>query len=46
VTFRLSCTVRETGFLEEVVRVYCPDTRKTYQARVRTEETVHWVKTL
>lgn len=46
VTFRLSCTVRETGFLEEVVRVYCPDTRKTYQARVRTEETVRWVKTL
>jgi len=46
VTFRLSCTVRETGFVEDVVRVYCPDTRKTYQARVRTEEAVKWVKTL
>ncbi|WP_103029862.1 flagella basal body P-ring formation protein FlgA [Salinibacter altiplanensis] len=46
VTFRLSCTVRETGFLEDVVRVYCPDTRKTYQARVRTNDAVRWVKTL
>ncbi|WP_263787576.1 flagellar basal body P-ring formation chaperone FlgA [Salinibacter grassmerensis] len=46
VSFRLSCTVRETGFVEDVVRVYCPDTRKTYQARVRTEEAVEWVKTL
>jgi len=46
VVFRLSCTVRETGFVDDVVRVYCPDTRKTYQARVRTAETVRWVKTL
>ena len=46
VTFRLSCTVREPGFVEEVVRVYCSDTRKTYQARVQTEEAVRWVKTL
>lgn len=46
VTFRLSCTVRETGFIEDVVRVYCPDTRETYQARVRTEEAVQWIKTL
>ena len=46
VSFRLSCTVRETGFVEDLVRVYCPDTRKTYQARVRTAEAVTWVKTL
>jgi flagella basal body P-ring formation protein FlgA len=46
VRFRLDCTVREAGFLDEQVRVYCPDTRKTYQARVRTEEAVQWVKTL
>jgi len=46
VTFQLSCTVRETGFVEDVVRVYCPDTRKTYQARVRTKKAVRWVKTL
>ncbi len=46
VTFQLSCTVREPGFVEDVVRVYCPDTRKTYQARVRTAGAVKWVKTL
>lgn len=46
VVFRLSCTVREPGFVEDVVRVYCPDTRKTYRARVHTEDTVQWIKTL
>lgn len=44
--FRLSCTAREPGFVEEVIRVHCPDLNTMYRARVIGEGTAQWIETL
>jgi len=46
VAFRIACETREPGFLDERVRVRCPDTNTMYSARVVTEKLVQWVETL
>jgi flagella basal body P-ring formation protein FlgA len=44
--FRLSCTAREPGFVDEVIRVHCPDLNTMYRARVTDEGTAQWIETL
>jgi flagella basal body P-ring formation protein FlgA len=44
--FRLSCTAREPGFVDEVIRVHCSDLNTMYRARVTGEGTAQWVETL
>lgn len=46
VTLLLSCTAREPGFVGDVIRVYCPDFRTTYRARVTGRDTARWIETL
>lgn len=43
---RLACKAREPGFMEKVIRVYCPDTKTTYRARVTGDGTARWIETL
>ncbi|MFB6271526.1 MAG: flagella basal body P-ring formation protein FlgA [Salinibacter sp.] len=44
--FRLSCTAREPGFVDEVIRVHCPELETMYRARITGEDTAQWVETL
>jgi flagella basal body P-ring formation protein FlgA len=44
--FRLSCTAREPGVVEEVVRVHCSDLDTMYRARLTGERTARWIETL
>lgn len=44
--FRLSCKAREPGFVDEVIRVHCPDLNTMYRARITGEKTAQWVETL
>jgi len=44
--FRLSCTAREPGVDDEVVRVHCSDLDTMYRARITGENTARWVETL
>jgi flagella basal body P-ring formation protein FlgA len=45
-TFELSCTAREPGVVDEVVRVHCADLDTMYRARITGENTARWVETL
>ena len=42
----LSCIARQSGAKGERIKVYCKDTRKTYEASVIDASTVKWEKTL
>ncbi len=42
----LSCTARQPGAVGDRIKVYCKDTRKTYEASVIDASTVKWEKTL
>lgn len=44
--FRLSCTAREPGVIDEVVRVHCSDLDTIYRARITGENTARWIETL
>lgn len=44
--FRLSCKAREPGFAQETIRLYCPNTRTTYRARLTSPGTAEWIETL
>jgi flagella basal body P-ring formation protein FlgA len=44
--FRLSCTAREPGVVDEVVRVHCSDLDTMYRVRVTGENTARWIETL
>lgn len=46
VVFRLSCTAREAGVAEEVIRVHCAELETTYRARIINENMAEWVETL
>lgn len=46
ILFRLSCKAREPGFLDDVIRVHCPDTNKMYRARLTSEHKARWIETL
>lgn len=45
-TFRLSCTAREPGIVDEEVRVHCSDLDTMYRARITGANTAQWVETL
>lgn len=45
-SFRLSCTAREPGVVDEVVRVHCSDLDTLYRARITGENTAQWIETL
>jgi len=45
-TFRLSCTAREPGVVDEVIRVHCSDLDTMYRARITGANTARWVETL
>ena len=42
----LSCVARQPGAKGDRIKVYCKDTRKTYEAKVINASTVKWEKTL
>lgn len=42
----LSCVARQPGAKGDRIKVYCKDTRKTYEAEVINASTVKWEKTL
>lgn len=44
--FELSCKAREPGFVDEVIRVHCPDLNTMYRARLTGEHTAQWIETL
>jgi len=44
--FRLSCTAREPGVVDEVIRVHCSDLNTMYRARITEGNTARWVETL
>jgi flagella basal body P-ring formation protein FlgA len=44
--FRLSCTAREPGVVEEAIRVHCPELKTTYRARIINEDAAEWIETL
>lgn len=44
--FRLSCTAREPGSVDEVIRVHCADLNTMYRARITGESTAQWIETL
>lgn len=44
--FRLSCTAREPGVIDEVIRVRCADLDTMYRARITGRTTAQWVETL
>jgi len=47
IAFRLTCKAREPGFAGDAVRVYCPDTRATYRARLADDgRAARWIETL
>ena len=46
ILFSLSCTARQPGAEGDRIKVYCKDTRKTYEASVINASTVKWEKTL
>jgi flagella basal body P-ring formation protein FlgA len=46
VVFRISCTAREAGVAEEVIRVHCAELKTTYRARIINENMAEWVETL
>lgn len=43
---RLSCKAREPGFVGDAIRVYSPDTRTNYRARLTGPGTAEWMETL
>lgn len=46
-SFRLTCNAREPGRPGDAIRVYCPDTRTTYRARLADDgRTARWIETL
>ncbi|NBB86261.1 MAG: flagellar basal body P-ring formation protein FlgA [Bacteroidetes bacterium] len=45
-TLTLRGTAREAGHAGDVIRVYVPDTKATYRARVTGPATARWVETL
>ncbi|HKI45269.1 MAG TPA: flagellar basal body P-ring formation chaperone FlgA [Balneolales bacterium] len=42
----LSCVARQPGVKGDRIKVYCKDTRKTYEVKVINASTVKWEKTL
>ncbi len=44
--FRLACTAREAGVVDEAIRVYCADLETMYRARIMSEKRAEWVETL
>jgi len=47
VAFRLTCKAREPGFAGDAIRLYCPDTRATYRARLADDgHAARWIETL
>lgn len=42
----LPCQAREPGYAGEAVRLYCPETRTTYRARLTAPGHAEWVETL
>lgn len=42
----LSCKAREPGFVGDAVRLYAPDTRTTYRARLVAPGEAEWIETL
>jgi flagellar basal body P-ring formation protein FlgA len=45
IVMRLSCRARESGSLGEVIRLYSPETRTTYRARLTGPGTATWIET-
>lgn len=46
VRLKIACQARERGRPGEMIRLYCPDTRTTYRARLTGPGTADWVQTL
>ncbi len=44
--FRLSCTAREPGGVDDVIRVHCSGLNTMYRARITSKRTAQWVETL
>lgn len=42
----LTCTAREAGHTGEAIRLYCPDTRTAYRARLTGPGAATWIQTL
>ncbi len=45
IDLRLTCKAREPGYTGDVIRLYYPDTRTTYRARLTGPGTAEWVET-
>jgi flagellar basal body P-ring formation protein FlgA len=43
--FRISCRARESGSVGDVIRLYSPETRATYRARLTGPGTAVWIET-
>lgn len=43
--FRLSCRARESGSVGDVIRLYSPETRATYRARLTAPGSAVWIET-
>ena len=46
IRLRLACQARERGRPGETIRLYCPDTRTTYRARLTGPGAADWTQTL
>jgi flagella basal body P-ring formation protein FlgA len=46
IVFRVSCTAREAGVIEEIIRVHCGELETMYRVRITSETTAEWVETL
>ncbi|ARA94807.1 flagella basal body P-ring formation protein FlgA [Rhodothermaceae bacterium RA] len=46
ITLLLPCKAREPGFVGDVIRLYSPDTRTTYRARLTAAGAAEWIETL
>lgn len=41
----LNCEARQSGSKHETIAVYCPETRKKYQAEIKSSGVAEWIKT-
>ncbi len=46
VHLRITCKARESGATGDIIRLYAPDTRTTYRARLTGQGSAEWIETL